>query len=255
MRVRKLLAAAIAVSAVTGPALGADLPNTKGPPVFAPPPPVSSWSGIYFGGSVGGEFSQVDGAFVTPPPTTWSINQASPIIDAHVGAQEQFGNFVLGVEGSFVDSPNNTNGTSPCNPVAGCSPGTLATSRLEYLWTIGPRVGWAMDAWMPYLTGGFADARFNNQFVPAPFEVGNTWNDGGYVGAGVEWNFLQNWYAGIEYRHYFLSTQTSVPNATATGLPVPGDTFTVQPRIDTVSARLSYKFDWFAPPAPVVAKY
>jgi outer membrane immunogenic protein len=255
---RKVLLATATLVAFSSPALAADLPNVKGLPVFAPPPPVSDWSGFYGGGGIGGAFSQVDGSFVNPPPATWGINQASVIADDHVGVQQQFGSFVLGVEGSFADSLTNTNGTSGCNPAISCAAGTSLASRLEYMWTIGPRAGWAMGAWMPYITGGFADARFRNQVFSAAgtsVETGNTWNDGGYVGGGVEWNIFQNWYAGLEYRHYFLSGQSSVPTLQANGLPDAFDTWTIQPRIDTVSARLDYKFDWFAPPAPVVAKY
>ncbi len=46
-----LLSSAFVVMA--GAAFAADLPSTKGEPVYAPPPPVFSWTGFYIGATLG----------------------------------------------------------------------------------------------------------------------------------------------------------------------------------------------------------
>ena len=37
--------------------------------------------------------------------------------------------------------------------------------RFDDVLTIGPRLGWAMGKWMPYLTGGYANAAFSHKKV------------------------------------------------------------------------------------------
>ena len=51
---RKLLLASVGVIALTGSAaFAADLPSRAPPPVYLPPPPIFTWTGIYIGGQVG----------------------------------------------------------------------------------------------------------------------------------------------------------------------------------------------------------
>jgi opacity protein-like surface antigen len=110
-------------------------------------------------------------------------------------------------------------------------------------------MGWAIGAWMPNATGGYARPTIENQSLsPAPttLETGDTQNGGWYAGGGVEWNFARNWYNGIEYRHDDFGTVTTVPTLVMGG-PNPVDTKTISATADTVSARLSYKFDWGNP--------
>ena len=64
--------------------------------------PYHNWSGIYLGGELGGFWSNIDGSFVNPPFATWNSGPSGGIGGAFVGVQQQFGNFVLGIEGSYV---------------------------------------------------------------------------------------------------------------------------------------------------------
>ena len=55
--IRSLLLSSALTVLVTGAAFAADLPSTKGEPVYAPPPaPIFSWTGFYIGvnGGYGG---------------------------------------------------------------------------------------------------------------------------------------------------------------------------------------------------------
>jgi outer membrane immunogenic protein len=62
---RTLLASAGAI-ALTGPALAADLPSP--PPVFLPPPPVMTWTGLYLGINAGGTWSSSNSVNSTAIP-------------------------------------------------------------------------------------------------------------------------------------------------------------------------------------------
>jgi hypothetical protein len=51
---RKILLASVGAIALSGSAaLAADLPSRAPPPVYLPPPPIFTWTGIYVGGQVG----------------------------------------------------------------------------------------------------------------------------------------------------------------------------------------------------------
>jgi opacity protein-like surface antigen len=81
------------------------------------------------------------------------------------------------------------------------------------------------------------------------FESRDVSHDGAYVGGGVDWAFWNGWVAGLEYRHDFFEAQTVVPTLTATGAPHSHDTWQTRPDADAFTFRLSYLFDWAAPPA------
>ena len=51
--IRKFLLASAGAIALTGSALAADLPSRAPPPVYLPPAPIFTWTGIYVGGQVG----------------------------------------------------------------------------------------------------------------------------------------------------------------------------------------------------------
>jgi outer membrane immunogenic protein len=79
---------------------------------------------------------------------------------------------------------------------------------------------------------GFANLNHNN---PAGVPTDNSFTrSGATAGGGVQWAFNQNWSVGAEYRHYWLGTYSAAP----TGLAP----FQVTNRLDTVTARISYKF-------------
>src|SRR5262245_9192254 len=103
--------------------LPAAAPSYKAPAIA--PVPYYNWTGIYIGASLGGEWEKIDGSFVFPPAATWSIENSRGMWDAHVGAQYQFGQFVLGVEGDFVGLFNHDGSTDTCHPATSCVAGTF----------------------------------------------------------------------------------------------------------------------------------
>ena len=51
--VRRTLLASAGAMALTGAAFAADLPSRTPPPVFLPPPPLFTLTGLYLGGQIG----------------------------------------------------------------------------------------------------------------------------------------------------------------------------------------------------------
>ena len=96
---------------------------------------------------------------------------------------------------------------------------------------------------MPYVTGGYASARFTHEvFVGVALDnTMSTRNQGCYIGGGVDWIVSPGWIAGIEYRYTDLGSETFTvsppPALNASPYPASADYTT-----HTVTFRLNYKF-------------
>src|SRR3954462_766129 len=108
---RKLLLSSVAVTAMVGSALAADLPRRAPPPApYVPPPPVFTWTGFYIGVNAGGAFrvrnhfdNNVFFPGVTPTPLLLLLanntdQNAHFIGGGQAGVNYQFNQFVLGIE-------------------------------------------------------------------------------------------------------------------------------------------------------------
>jgi len=196
---RKLLLSTVAVTAISGSALAADLPSVKAPPVYTPPPPVFSWTGFYIGVEGGGDFRNFHDNF-----TGVGFTKDGGLIGGVVGYNWQFNQFVLGLEGdaAAVLSGNRAwtyNGVQFYN-------NSLNTN---YAAAIRGRLGFA--AWeraLLYVAGGvaFGDNVVNFStpgFASASYTTSRT---GWTIGAGVDYAFTPNWIARVEYRYVDLGT-------------------------------------------------
>jgi outer membrane immunogenic protein len=124
----------------------------------------ADWSGVYFGVSSGYQLSEIPIHF-TDFGTKIKTHHDDALVDAHLGLQHQFGVIVVGVEGGWASTfrTNNENEVSCPNPAFQCS------ARLNDILTLGGRLGYAAGRWMPYVTGGHANAGwdFNARTVQA----------------------------------------------------------------------------------------
>jgi outer membrane immunogenic protein len=82
-----------------------------------------------------------------------------------------------------------------------------AKESTDWMLTARPRVGWALDRWLLYLTGGIAasHSEFEQTFSEPPFtpspqkaEASKT-RVGWTVGSGLEFAFARRWSARVEY--------------------------------------------------------
>src|SRR3569832_384443 len=102
-----------------------------------------SWTGFYLGLNGGYGFGRAE--FYGGAPG--SFNAGGGLVGATVGYNWQTGPLVFGLEGDIDWSGQRGSGT--------CG-GLACRARNDYLATIRGRLGYAMDRWMPYVTGGAA---------------------------------------------------------------------------------------------------
>jgi outer membrane immunogenic protein len=201
-----------------------------------------------------------------------------------VGYNFQFYNsFVVGLEADIqgVAASNGNNALSnvtvgpgfPNNPVVT----TLAVQKsLDYLGTVRGRIGYLVTpTLLVYGTGGLAygggtaTAALAGAEVPPAGPNNGFWTSGGSfsnsqagwtVGGGLEWMFMPNWSAKVEYLYYDLGSVTATLSPAVQIFPPSAlywaSATTVSTRLNgnIVRAGVNYHFNWGAP-APVVAKY
>lgn len=255
--------------AIGGPAVAADMPM----PAKAPAPmvaPVFSWTGFYIGVNGGGAWGHSDPKTSTVfSPTGYFATSSVPAIGA-IGAQHvstsggiaggqlgynwQFGATVLGIEADIdwlgLSGSTTGSGIYPC-----CAPTafTITSSvKSDWLFTLRPRLGFAVDHWLFYATGGLAVADvkanflFTDTFATA-LESGaiSQTRAGWTVGAGAEYAFAGPWSVKVEYLHVDLgNVSTTSTNLTAFTPPIafPTNVFSHSVNLTTDIVRAGINF-------------
>jgi outer membrane immunogenic protein len=248
--IRSALLAAVSAVVLGSVAMAADLPSTKGPPVYAPPPPpVFSWTGVYIGGQMGYEwgndFTQERfTATGVPDGFFQSFSNDGVVGGGHIGYNYQISQFVFGVEGD-VNGSGVRGGYTLAN-------GNGTNSRSDIQASIRGRIGFAFDRVLIYATGGGAYADFEHTyFTPAVGESFHNGRVGWTVGGGIEYAIDNNWSVRAEYRYSDFGSFTN-----ASTVAFPGFSYTHHPRENLAQIGFSYKFDMAPPPAPpLVTKY
>jgi outer membrane immunogenic protein len=277
---KTLLAAAATVALSAGSAFAADLPSKKAPEFLPPPPPPPLWTGFYVGLNAGYTWEDnrnvpiVSGAI---PPFTPAIGWAGTAVlgtntdgfigGGQIGYNYQFGNsFVVGVEADIQGIARDNGTVAALGGFGPIASSFSASKTLDYLGTVRGRVGYLVTpTLLVYGTGGFAygQGSLNTSLVQTvgPFVgiSGVSFSDtrvGWTAGGGVEWLFLPNWSAKVEYLYYDLGTVTTLSPLNYS--PVLGlvgwTTSTGRFNGHVVRAGVNYHFNLFEP-APVVAKY
>jgi len=276
MTMHKTLLAAFAVGALTSAsAFAADLPaRGVAPTPYIAPMPVFTWTGFYVGVNAGGAFNDTNrnlnpgGNFLSPavfPAANLPFISGSGGNGANgftggltVGYNQQFNQFVAGVEADFNYLSGRSRGdftnTLPVLvPGAGAGPHTVTVSRgnnNHFFGTVRARLGFAIDRTLLYATGGLAYGGNNDsgsiiftngagtQF--ANFTTSDSNRIGWTLGAGAEYAFTNNITAKLEYLYVDLGGR----NRTYTDAANPGYTFTGGNgnKFHVVRAGLNYKF-------------
>jgi outer membrane immunogenic protein len=245
--VNTALLTAVALTAVSGSAMAADL-SRPAPPVYTKAPPmvpVFTWTGLYIGGNLGGAWGH---GTVTDTFTGLSFggnsNNGVFIGGGQAGFNYQFNNIVLGVEGDFDWAANNNNSSGGI-VVGGNTIQVTANNR--WISTVAGRLGVAWDRVLFYGKGGGAWVGNNNFTVAnlttgASVSGGSSNTTGWLAGVGLEWAFWNNWTARVEYNYIGLNSRSfTVPF----GSPfLAGDTFNSgSNNVQTVTVGLNYLFN------------
>jgi outer membrane immunogenic protein len=192
---RLLIGTAISLGMVAS-AAAADLPvYTK-----APPPQAWSWTGCYVGVEGGGNWGR-SGIFdlVFNRDETNPINLTGALAGGTVGCNYQVDrHWVIGVE----DDLSWTNKTGSAIDLHMGLTNNIVTE--NWIDTARGRVGFAMNNWLFYATGGAAFAGSNVQVCNLAGTIcraDSQTRTGWTVGGGVEMKLNANWSVKAEYLH------------------------------------------------------
>ena len=256
----RVLLASVGAVALAGTAVAADLPTREPPPVYVPPVPIFTWTGVYVGAQIGYAWGTSNtnigdnfGDF-----TSFSTTNNGVIGGAHVGYNLELNRFVVGLEGD-VDGSSLSKTVTGDPLIAGVLfvPTTIS-GNLSVQGSIRGRLGYAWDRVLLYATGGVAFGGFNGSIsTPFGYDSTSTTRVGWTVGGGLEYAVTNNWSIRAEYRYAQFGHSTVFANNAFGFLPVLGAVGAFGNRTineNRVQVGVSYKFETAAP-APVVAKY
>ena len=226
---KQLLLAGVAftVLAVTS-AIAADAPPSR---YTMPPPrapayvPFFTWNGFYMGLFAGYGFGQSNWGNTAVTTGNFDIDGAT--IGGTAGYNIQTGSWVFGLESDIGWS--NIKGSSTA---AVCGTGCETSS--DWLGTLRGRFGYAFDRFLPYVTGGMSFGSINGDIAGTGHF--NSTNVGWTAGGGLEYAFVNNWSAKVEYLYMDLGNATC--DATCAG----GTPFDVNFKANILRGGLNYKF-------------
>jgi outer membrane immunogenic protein len=228
MRRVLLTTTAVALLAATAlPAIAADLPPRYQMPMKAPPvvPVGFNWTGFYVGVNAGGGFGI--SSFNFPQTPTGNFKTSGFIGGGTAGYNYEIGQFVLGAEGD-IDGAT-TRGSKVC--LAGKA---ICQTKNDWLGTARGRVGYSIDRFLPYVTGGLAVGDI--KATDTPFAGMTKTKAGWTVGGGVEVAVVGNVSAKVEYLHVDLG---SINCGIACGVAAPTP---VKFREEIVRGGVNYRF-------------
>ncbi len=188
----RILVAAAAILGLPAAAMAADLPVQQQAPVaYTPVASVYDWSGVYVGAHVGYGWGET-GTNIAGLP---DFDGDGFLGGLQAGYNAQWGNIVGGVEidGSW-------------SGVEGSTLAGAVDSDLNWVGTARVRVGYAIDRFLPYITGGLALGEVEIQNNVTGFSESNT-HLGWTIGAGVEAAVTQNITVKGEYAYIDLQDE------------------------------------------------
>jgi outer membrane immunogenic protein len=230
---KKILLSSVALLGLSAAAFAADLPSRRAAPAPYVAVPVFTWTGFYVGVNAGYGFSNNDnnglGAFQAVPGSlaggaygpgfAGTVSQGALDRDnsgfvggGQVGYNYQIGQWVIGIEADlqYADLNNSREGDRVLlTPAAGNPgiPGFVGARNanfggIDWFGTVRGRLGYAMDRFMVYGTGGFAFGGADNNVNSDGFDNWRNHNDStrtGYAaGGGIEYAFTPNLTGKIE---------------------------------------------------------
>ena len=223
-------------------ALAADLPQRpvyKAPPIMSPVP-VYNWTGFYVGGNVGGAWGSVDITDVNTGASA-SPNNGGFAGGGQIGFDYQMGQWVIGIRNIF-DGTSISDGATLSSPLFS---GTV-NSDLRWFDALTGRVGYLVQPnLLIYGQGGAAWTSWNinanvNGVQVAEISGGN--RTGWTVGGGVEWMFVPQWSAFLEYNYMGFGTRSAAGQICLAGVACTTDTFSGKADLQTVLVGVNYKF-------------
>jgi len=258
-----LLAAGLTVASASVGAFAADGPSAriyKAPEKASAVTPDPSWAGFYAGVNLGAAWGKSDnswsavadpagftaaGAAALNAAGAGSISTAGLTAGGQVGVNYQVQRFVFGVEADFDYTNLRGTRTPPVGPpfVAGST--IIQTFESNWLATVRPRIGYAINSLLVYGTGGLAIANVGvtdhlASLPPDALSSSSGVRTGWTAGGGIEWKYASHWSAKLEYLHVDLGSLTD--SAAIPGLPTTLTSHDHRFSEDIVRTGVSYLF-------------
>ena len=198
--------------------------------------------------------SPTDGEFITPFANR-DLNASGVVAGGFAGYNYQWHSFVFGAEANvdYVGLRDSFNsGLLTVSPGSGNPITDRHSYETNYLVTVGPRLGYAVDRFLLYATGGLAigDLKYSQTIVEpdSGFTEKGSSDDiqvGWTAGGGVQYCITEHWSARVEYRYTDLGCTDFSTAATEFGTPST-EIFTAHHEacltFHSVTAGLAYKF-------------
>jgi outer membrane immunogenic protein len=190
-----------------------------------------NWSGYYIGGNVGAGVGRTSFTAVMPGLSVSPSDEIRGFVGGGQGGFNwQFGSWVAGVEADLQFS-NQRNGVTVA--------GTQFANTLTYFSTLRGRIGYSMDEWLFYVTGGGGYTGNEDSYS---FPILGGFSDSQSfplwaVGVGVETQIWDRWTGRLEYLYL---QSGSISNTLAT----PGGTLAVTRSVhdNVIRTGLNYHF-------------
>ncbi len=204
------------------------------------------WSGIYVGGQAGGAWGSFSNDWPLadhyfPAGTSTSSDATAFFGGGQVGLQQQWGNWVTGLEAAAVQFAS-MQATSTAPGIGGL--GSIA-NQANWSLMLTPRLGYAFDRWLGYGKAGYVLTDLNTREALGSAATDMEKRRGGWVaGGGIDYALTDAIILGAEYQHIFVGSVTSSGVAPA---PTTFGNVKSQGDIDMLAAHLNFKFN--RPPA------
>jgi outer membrane immunogenic protein len=224
------------------------------------PPALYNWTGVYFGGHVGGgildDSVSQNGSASLKLGGSGDLHPSGVLGGAQLGANYEFAPWVVGAEVSWTDSGISGSTLIPCSTTCMINTTTnvlqeRATSHALWFATATGRFGYAANDWLFYgkAGGAWMHVSYTQDYLSAGgFTDGtqtiSTDRSGFTAGVGLEYGMTENLSGKIEFDFYDFGTQ----NYNFALTPV-----SIQSNMYALTVGLNYRFNWTAAaPAPVI---
>jgi len=231
----------IAAGVASGAAQAADVPVRGAKPV--PATRSWDWTGTYIGIQAGGGWGDAQQSDALPF-LSGRYNVSGGLAGATWGYNWQVGNSVISFESdaAWANIHGTTNGASGLGGPCGGAP-SRCEAELQYFGTARLRLGYAVDRWLPYVTGGMATGYIHaaeGTTGSSPTGTGSEFHFGWTAGAGIEAMIDPHWSAKVEYLYTDLRNGHVFTDSFGGGLAFV--TESEQMRFHVVRAGLNYRF-------------
>jgi opacity protein-like surface antigen len=193
-----IAATATALPTISSPAVAADMPAQARPQAVVRP----LWTGFYIGahGGYGWGNARIEDPNFALTFDPVSVKSNGPLAGAQLGANWQFGNIVVGgeLDASWADIKGSAPSANNVN--------IAFASKFRALATGTARIGYATGSWLAYAKGGvaWADMEITSTLNGGTLRYIEYHRTGLAAGAGLEWAFLGNLSAKVEYNFLYF---------------------------------------------------